>query len=187
MRTLAPNRRTAWVCLAAILLVASVAVAAVAIIRPSPRAEVAVGNVEDFPPGSVTEIGYSVLLGDVVAELPAGWAAPHYDEERRLERGRSTLFVVNVPGDGLLALWARDPHLGCIVVALPLSELQPEVYHPDAVFYNPCHGEQYVLDGSYLAGPAPRGLDRFGIEVRDGDRVVIDVRRYEPGPARSSP
>jgi hypothetical protein len=27
--------------------------------------------------------------------------------------------------------------------------------------------------GEYFAGPAPRNLDRFQVEVRDGDRFIV--------------
>ncbi len=152
------------------------ALAVVTLIRPSAASSVVVGRVEDFPPGSVTELGYR-LVGDNDGAVPRG-----SDEERRLERGRSALFLVNTPSDGLIVLWRRDPHLGCTVGALPLAEGVPDMQiAPGTVFFNPCHGEQYALDGTRLWGPAPRGLDRFGVEVREDGAVVVDVTTYQPG------
>ncbi len=52
---------------------------------------------------------------------------------------------------------------------------------PGTVFFNPCHGEQYALDGTWLWGASPRGLDRFAVTVDEDDRVVVDVTRYQPG------
>jgi cytochrome b6-f complex iron-sulfur subunit len=36
-------------------------------------------------------------------------------------------------------------------------------------FACPCHGSQYQLDGRYITGPAPRGLDRFPVTITLAD------------------
>ena len=46
---------------------------------------------------------------------------------------------------------------------------------------NPCHGEQYALDGGWLSGPSPRGLDRFEIEMLPNGDVVVDAAGYRKG------
>jgi nitrite reductase/ring-hydroxylating ferredoxin subunit len=94
------------------------------------------------------------------------------------------ILLVNLPQSGLLALYSRDPHLGCRVV--PAADAVSDIgrpFPPEVAFVNPCHGEKYDLVGRYLAGPSPRGLDRFGVSVVDGD-VVVDVMAFEYGPAR---
>ena len=80
------------------------------------------------------------------------------------------LYVVNV-GGALLALSQKCAHLGCRV---PFCEATRR-------FECPCHGSMYDLGGEWLAGPAPRGLDRFPVQVVDG-RVLIDTRTVEEGP-----
>ena len=88
-------------------------------------------------------------------------------------------FLVNLPpgttpnGEetpgGLLALWRKCPHLGCTVP-----------WRPDFTFLGrtgwfrcPCHGSTYTKEGGILvAGPAPRPLDLFTLEVQ-GDKSVV--------------
>ena len=58
--------------------------------------------------------------------------------------------------EGLMALYMRCVHLGCRVPWCATSQ----------GFECPCHGSKYDYVGEYFAGPAPRNLDRFVIEVR---------------------
>ncbi len=43
-------------------------------------------------------------------------------------------------------------------------------------FACPCHGSQYTLDGNWIKGPAPRGLDLFKTTVTfdDGTSLVTE-------------
>ena len=41
------------------------------------------------------------------------------------------------------------------------------------IFSCPCHGSQFNLNGDYIAGPAPRALDRYGFEVWDAQGKTI--------------
>ncbi|MDP4981567.1 MAG: hypothetical protein NWQ01_06155, partial [Ilumatobacteraceae bacterium] len=45
----------------------------------------------------------------------------------------------------------------------------------------PCHGSQYNRVGEKKGGPAPRGMDRFGVSVNNG-LVVIDTGTVFGGP-----
>ncbi len=67
-----------------------------------------------------------------------------------------------VETDGLMALFQRCVHLGCRV---PWCA-------PSQGFECPCHGSKYNSVGEYFAGPAPRNLDRFVVEVRDGRFII---------------
>lgn len=69
----------------------------------------------------------------------------------------------DVAAAGLMALFQRCVHLGCRVPWCATS----------IGFECPCHGSKYNSVGEYFAGPAPRNLDRFVVEVRDGDRFII--------------
>jgi cytochrome b6-f complex iron-sulfur subunit len=62
----------------------------------------------------------------------------------------------SVAAEGLMALYMRCVHLGCRV---PWCA-------PSQGFECPCHGSKYNSIGEYFAGPAPRNLDRFVVEVR---------------------
>ena len=68
----------------------------------------------------------------------------------------------SVEAVGLMALFQRCVHLGCRV---PWCG-------PSQGFECPCHGSKYNSIGEYFAGPAPRNLDRFAVEIRN-DRFII--------------
>ena len=72
---------------------------------------------------------------------------------------------------GVVALYQKCVHLGCRVPWCKTSQW----------FECPCHGSQYNRVGEYKAGPAPRGLDRFGVSV-DGGVVVVDTKEVIQGP-----
>lgn len=56
---------------------------------------------------------------------------------------------------GIIALYQKCPHLGCRVPNCVSSQW----------FECPCHGSQYNRVGEKKGGPAPRGMDRFGVSV----------------------
>ena len=108
---------------------------------------------------------------DLVAatQNPDGTIGPVFVPEARA-------YVVPAPGSlseqfegrevaagGLMALFQRCVHLGCRVPWCASS----------IGFECPCHGSKYNSIGEYFAGPAPRNLDRFVVEIRDGDRFII--------------
>jgi cytochrome b6-f complex iron-sulfur subunit len=64
---------------------------------------------------------------------------------------------------GALALYKVCTHLGCIYDWKPT----------DGKFICPCHGSQFTLDGQYITGPAPRGLDRFVIRAYDAGGALV--------------
>ncbi|HSL56374.1 MAG TPA: Rieske 2Fe-2S domain-containing protein [Acidimicrobiales bacterium] len=73
---------------------------------------------------------------------------------------------------GLIALWQTCPHLGCRVPECVSSQW----------FECPCHGSQYNRVGEKKGGPAPRGMDRFAMEVSDGN-FIVDTGNIIAGPA----
>lgn len=73
---------------------------------------------------------------------------------------------------GIVALYQKCPHLGCRVPECKSSQW----------FECPCHGSQYNRVGEKKAGPAPRGMDRFGVAVTNGN-VIVDTGAVFNGPA----
>lgn len=71
----------------------------------------------------------------------------------------------------VVALWSRCPHLGCRV---PWCESSGE-------FECPCHGTRFNRLGEHRSGPAPRGMDRFGVLI-EGEQVTIDTGIVLTGP-----
>ena len=73
---------------------------------------------------------------------------------------------------GLVALYQKCPHLGCRVPECKSSQW----------FECPCHGSQYNRVGEKKGGPAPRGMDRFGLSVDSSGNVVVDTQVPFNGP-----
>jgi cytochrome b6-f complex iron-sulfur subunit len=80
-----------------------------------------------------------------------------------------------VVAGGLMALYQRCVHLGCKVPFCVASQW----------FECPCHGSKYNKAGEYKQGPAPRGLDRFGITI-EGETVTVDTVFVITGPPRGT-
>jgi len=73
---------------------------------------------------------------------------------------------------GIVALYQKCPHLGCRVPNCLSSQW----------FECPCHGSQYNRVGEKKGGPAPRGMDRFGVAIVNGV-LTIDTGAVFAGPA----
>ncbi|MGH9180992.1 MAG: ubiquinol-cytochrome c reductase iron-sulfur subunit, partial [Acidimicrobiales bacterium] len=73
--------------------------------------------------------------------------------------------------DGIVALYQKCVHLGCRVPWCKSAQW----------FECPCHGSRYNRVGEKKGGPAPRGLDRFPVEVAGGV-VIVDTSRLIQGP-----
>ena len=73
---------------------------------------------------------------------------------------------------GVVALYQKCPHLGCRVPECKSSQW----------FECQCHGSQYNRVGEVKGGPAPRGMDRFGVSVANG-QLSIDTGAVFAGPA----
>ena len=134
-----------------------------------------VGTIDDFPSGSITHLELTVRVTDPHPEI----AKHFFDDEATLP-----ILVVNHPQHGILALSLFDPHLGCRVGLA--SDWYSGIGRPlpaEIAFVNPCHGEKYDLAGAYVAGPAPRGMDRYRVTVRQGE-IAVDFSAFEYGPDR---
>ena len=80
-----------------------------------------------------------------------------------------------VANEGIMPLYQRCVHLGCRVPYCGSSRW----------FECPCHGSKYNGAGEYKLGPAPRGMDRFKLEITDGN-VVVDTSEVVLGPPRGA-
>lgn len=92
------------------------------------------------------------------ADLPDQGTPPEF-----VAAGR---FHVSNTDNGLFALYGVCTHLGCLPRWVPSNDR----------FECPCHGSKFAGNGSYIEGPAPRGLDRFPVTViyTDGTSVSTD-------------
>jgi len=73
------------------------------------------------------------------------------------------VYVVRT-AEGFTALSAVCTHLGCI------TEWRPD----DNLIACPCHGSRFNRDGNKIAGPAPRPLVRFSMQLAADGQLVVD-------------
>jgi cytochrome b6-f complex iron-sulfur subunit len=79
-----------------------------------------------------------------------------------IQEGR--FHLVRLEDGSFLAMWQRCTHLGCSV---PWKADENQ-------FHCPCHGSLFDKKGLVVGGPAPRPLDFFPIEIKDGE-VFVDT------------
>jgi cytochrome b6-f complex iron-sulfur subunit len=79
--------------------------------------------------------------------------------------------IVKGMEQGYVALYQKCVHLGCRVPWCETSQW----------FECPCHGSKYNRVGEKKGGPAPRGLDRFPLEV-SGGQITVDTGTIVQGP-----
>jgi cytochrome b6-f complex iron-sulfur subunit len=111
------------------------------------------------------EFGGVVDLGGYDA-LPAAGAPP--------EPFNKAKFWWVQTDQGALALYKVCTHLGCIF----------DWKTADGKFICPCHGSQFEREGKYIAGPAPRGLDRFVIRAYDAAGKLVAETDPSGGPVK---
>jgi cytochrome b6-f complex iron-sulfur subunit len=79
--------------------------------------------------------------------------------------------VISGMEQGYVALYQKCVHLGCRVPWCESSQW----------FECPCHGSKYNRVGEKRGGPAPRGLDRYPLEVSNGN-IIVDTGNLQTGP-----
>lgn len=117
----------------------------------------------DIDAGTIDEIRTQVFQAD-------GSITPLFRPDARAyivpitddELSGSQFFDKGLAAGGFMALWQRCVHLGCRVPWCGTSQ----------GFECPCHGSKYNYTGEYESGPAPRNLDRFVVELRDGRFII---------------
>lgn len=136
--------------------------------------------------GGTIEIG---TLEDIKAQnstIPFDEGFPAYFSEARafvilIDPSRQQFIPGDDPtGDGtalnVRALYQRCPHLGC----------KPNPCLRNFWLECPCHGSRYDRLGVKAAGsqygPAPRGMDRFGVSVSGDGVLTIDTGKVTLGP-----
>jgi cytochrome b6-f complex iron-sulfur subunit len=131
--------------------------------------------------------GSKVKLGnvnDILAEIDSTKSPKYFPEARTyisaypkegLPKASSvyTGGVLRGMESGVVAIYQKCVHLGCKVPWCGNSQW----------FECACHGSQYNRVGERKGGPAPRGLDRFGVDVDAGGNVVVDTSLVVIGPA----
>jgi len=120
-----------------------------------------------FPRFKEGEFGGTFNLGGEI--LPESGSAPSWFPEGR--------FHISSTENGLLALYGVCTHLGCLPKWAPSNNR----------FECPCHGSKYNSDGTWIEGPAPRGLDRFPVTIIYGDGTTVNTDVSNGAPLRLDP
>lgn len=123
-------------------------------------------------------IGAPVLMSarscipNVLYELPVKFKIgklAHFAEGSTFLR-EYRLFIFR-EGQTLHCISARCTHLGCTV-----QIAKPKDGTGEFEFHCPCHGSKFKSDGTNFAGPAPRPLDYYRIEVAPDDgQLIVDT------------
>ena len=99
------------------------------------------------------------------------WIAPYPTDAAAAAEQNYEGAVLDGMKEGVVALYQKCVHLGCRVPFCKSAQW----------FECPCHGSRYNRVGEKKAGPAPRGLDRFGVEV-SGGVLLVDTSQVVQGP-----
>lgn len=84
-------------------------------------------------------------------------------------------YLTRINGD-VVAISEKCTHLGCRV---PFCESSGR-------FECPCHGSKFTRAGDYVAGPAPRGMDRYPTSIGSDGLLYIDTGKKVQGAAPGS-
>ena len=123
-----------------------------------------------FPPKARKENEW-VEVGDVTRLAPNVPVEMFFRRNRvdgwKITSERSTAWVVKHPDNRVVAFGPQCTHLGC-------------AYHWDESkneFLCPCHNSLFSMDGTVLAGPAPRPLDRYDTRIEGGKLLLGSLRQ----------
>ncbi len=143
-----------------------------------------------------------VLLIEAIALVVAiplaipGIADNDLPEHNELVLGRVEDFRLNYPGsvvrldpgidgaaESIVAFTDRDPATACGVY----WDAEFEYMGRRGWFKDGCHTSVYDLAGRCFAGPCPRGLDRYKVEINENGHVVVKLTELINGPTGPAP
>lgn len=136
-------------------------------------------------PGEASGFGSAIRVGEIseiISDIKANNGFLYRPDGRMwiteypsgaLEKARNVYGPEELAGmeAGVIALYQKCVHLGCRVPSCPTSQW----------FECGCHGSQYNRVGEKKGGPAPRGLDRFAMQVSGGS-LTVDTGNIILGP-----
>lgn len=96
-------------------------------------------------------------------------------EDSVIEVSAARSYLTKVDGE-VIAISQKCTHLGCKV---PFCDSSGQ-------FECPCHGSVFNRVGEFRAGPAPRGMDRYPVEVGPDGLLYIDTGSLDEGTAPGS-
>jgi cytochrome b6-f complex iron-sulfur subunit len=126
--------------------------------------------------GTLTDIKAAIASGNGFAYVPEArtWITAYpADTLTKAKAVYDEAIYAGMEQAGIVALYQKCPHLGCRVPSCESSQW----------FECPCHGSQYNRVGEKKGGPAPRGLDRFVLEIAADGGITVDTGNPILGPA----
>lgn len=117
------------------------------------------------PKAKAGAFGSKISAGTIyeIKNMPAG-TIKYYDSGR---------FYLARLEDGVLAIYRKCTHLGCVVPWIPEEKSEDNL--PGTGRFNcPCHASIFDRYGIVHAGPAPRPLDLFKVTL-EGNQVFVDT------------
>ena len=107
-----------------------------------------------------------------LAKLAAGTAEEVVFERTRVDgwrtvREKASAWIVKKSDQEVVAFSPSCTHLGCAYTFDRASKN----------FICPCHKSAFSIDGKVLAGPAPRPLDRYEVQVDNGKVLLGQVKK----------
>lgn len=108
----------------------------------------------------VPPVGAEAATSSTTLEIGPEDVAPNSGQIFKF--GNSPGIVLRTPDGDLRAFSAVCTHLGCTV------QYRPDLSH----IWCACHNGHFDLNGINIAGPPPRPLDHYSVNVR-GDRIVV--------------
>jgi len=79
--------------------------------------------------------------------------------------GSQPAILIDTPGGELKAFSAACTHLACIV------QYRPDIHE----IWCACHNGHFDLNGKNIAGPPPKPLEEYSVNVR-GDQIVVSKK-----------
>jgi cytochrome b6-f complex iron-sulfur subunit len=111
-------------------------------------------------------VTYQYLSPNVLFEPPTNFRAGNpdlYPLNSITFLQEQQVYIVRVP-QGFYALSAICTHLGCI------TQWKPELH----LIACPCHGSEFQMNGTKVAGPAPQPLPHFAITLTADGELSVD-------------
>jgi cytochrome b6-f complex iron-sulfur subunit len=126
--------------------------------------------------GRLDDIQAAIRSGNGFLYVPEGrmWVTEYPTTSLTKAQATYTFYPLVQQGleSGVVALFQTCPHLGCRVPNCNTSQW----------FECPCHGSKYNRVGEKKGGPAPRGMDRFPMEVTAANELIVNTGAVIQGP-----
>ncbi len=143
-------------------------------------AATAIGHIDDFPIGSLTEVEVGAEFYDPYGVEDATIGADGDPGPRA-----AVLLVIRQEGGQVSAMYASSRWRGCRVLPIDrdgavdmFASGVPDWFSAGLV--DPCHGGLYASTGEQILGPGERGLDRFPVHYSADGTVLVDLTRPLP-------